>query len=241
MSATVYSTELARYTETGFQEVEGWLGQGEVQLTESFDRFQKKLDIAGDVCEIGVHHGRYFILLYLLRRPTERAFAIDLFENQELNIDGSGAGSLAELTKNIEIHCSDRRSYVPLKLDSLSVSANDFDRHTSNGRFRLFSIDGGHTPVHTSHDLGLAETTLAPGGIVMLDDVFNREWPGVFEGWARYMLLNCATTLAPVVIGGNKVFLTTASYHQKYLDALETSGLQILRRTKVFSWPVLIM
>jgi hypothetical protein len=55
----------------------------------------------GSVGEVGVHHGRLFILLYLLAEPDERAFAIDIFDEQHLNEDHSGQGDRKVFEENL--------------------------------------------------------------------------------------------------------------------------------------------
>ena len=74
-----------------FEEIEGW-GVDEllIRVICQLDYFQKKWAIKGSMIEIGVHHGRTFVLLDLLKRNEEFSLAIDLFENmQELNLDQS--------------------------------------------------------------------------------------------------------------------------------------------------------
>ena len=60
------------------------------------------LRITGSLGEIGVHHGKLFILLYLMLSCGEKAFAVDVFDQQHLNVDGSGHGNLTTFRKNIE-------------------------------------------------------------------------------------------------------------------------------------------
>jgi hypothetical protein len=60
----------------------------------------------------------------------------------------------------------------------------------------------------------LAEATLASGGIVIADDVFNEYWPGVATGTLRY--LNDGAKLVPFLIGFNKVFFTHAEFSEFY-------------------------
>ena len=76
-----------------------------VALTER----QRSLGIGGGAAEIGVHHGKLFILLYLLCQASEKAVAIDLFEDQHLNIDHSGSGDLAKFRGNLERHADSTR------------------------------------------------------------------------------------------------------------------------------------
>ena len=72
----------------------------------------------------------------------------------------------------------------------------------AEGPVRLFSVDGGHTEEIVATDMRTAEQALVPGGIVVADDVFNAEWPGVSVGTLRY--LDAGGTLVPFAIGFNK-------------------------------------
>ena len=55
-------------------------------------------------------------------------------------------------------------------------------RNLARGGIRLFNVDGGHTEWIVFSDMSLAEATMAVGGIVIADDVFNQDWPGVSIG-----------------------------------------------------------
>src|SRR5277367_6047361 len=67
---------LEHYYSTGRLGVQGWLSAGACRMITSVDRVQKRLDVKGNVAEIGVHHGRLFILLVLLCREGETGLAI---------------------------------------------------------------------------------------------------------------------------------------------------------------------
>ena len=56
-------------------------------------RFQEQLEIHGDLSEIGVFAGRYFILIHLLSRTTENVIAIDVFDDFSKNFDLSGGAT----------------------------------------------------------------------------------------------------------------------------------------------------
>ena len=50
-------------------------------------------------------------------------------------------------------------------------------------KFRLFSVDGGHTRELTVNDLTVAASHLEEGGIIILDDITNLAWPQVIDGF----------------------------------------------------------
>src|ERR1700681_1499001 len=65
-----------------YRAVPGWLSEGATSALIAFGQWQQENDCLGDVAEIGVHHGKLFILLANLRRQDERAFAVDIFDDQ---------------------------------------------------------------------------------------------------------------------------------------------------------------
>ena len=160
--------------------VKGWLFPGAIQAIVDLSEVQRKAGISGGVAEIGVHHGRLFILLYLLGVTGEPAVAIDLFSQQELNIDHSGAGDLERFKKNLKRH-ADTNRLILYEGDSTKLDPRQLV-DLGGGQLRLISIDGGHTAEITSHDLYVSEGALAQGGVIILDDCFNDTWPGVVEG-----------------------------------------------------------
>jgi hypothetical protein len=48
------------------------------------------LSVFGAVGEIGVHHGKFFMPIAGYALQEESAVALDLFEDQSQNFDGSG-------------------------------------------------------------------------------------------------------------------------------------------------------
>jgi hypothetical protein len=74
---------------------------------------------------------------------------------------------------------------------------------------------------HAFNDLSLAQEILAPGGIVALDDFMRTFWPGVTEGFYRFMAKQ-NRRLRPFFYFQNKLFLTTISEHQWQLAEIRT-------------------
>ena len=59
------------------------MSRGAIELICRLGEAQREMGLAGHIAEIGVHHGRSFILLALLARASEKAVAIDVFEQQK--------------------------------------------------------------------------------------------------------------------------------------------------------------
>jgi hypothetical protein len=223
---------LARYLiDNGFEKVSGWLNSGAALATFLLSDWQVRAGITGHVAEIGVHHGKYFILLALLRQPSEMAVAIDVFGDQALNVDSSGLGDYDIFVANISRHVGGSQDVLVHQSDSLMLHGRDLlapglpPRLAESGQgFRIFSVDGCHTAKHTASDIAVAFDVLAPGGIVVVDDFYNAHWPGVQEGVHRLMAQR--PDIAMFAYGNNKAFLTRAADHERYhtLFAREFTG-----------------
>lgn len=207
--------------------VQGWVTEGALSAITMLSAAQRVLGCNGHVCEIGVHHGRYAIALSLLRRADEKTVAIDVFEDQALNVDQSGKGDFGIFTQNTDKWLGGQRLEI-IKGDSLRVTPQQvMDR--AGGPIRLFSVDGSHTTQHTLNDMRIAEQCVAPGGIVIVDDFFNPAWPGVPE--AIFLYLNepdHPRKLVPIGYGDNKFYLTTPERADPLMEVFKTA---ILPRT----------
>jgi Methyltransferase domain len=233
-------TALPAYVQRGHKAVGGWLDPSAIDIIATISRQQAKLGVSGGVSEIGIHHGRLFILLHLLRQGSERSAAYDLFEMQDENIDASGLGDKAIFLDNLRRYGGDTERIVVKSRNSLDMTAAEVLADV--GPVRLFSVDGGHTADITASDLALAEGSLCPGGIVILDDYFNEAWPGVSEGAARY-LGGGNSKLVPVAIGGNKFILTNstelAATYREALRALPDG--YVVKDQIAFEAPVIVV
>jgi hypothetical protein len=196
------------YLKRGYSRVGGWLFPYSAKFIDSLIELQLEAGVRGSVGEIGVHHGKLFILLALGRRADEAAFAIDVFGDQHLNRDDSGSGDREIFLSNARRWLgSDSERLNVLQRSSLEVRPADILER--NGPVRLASIDGGHTEDCVINDLMLVQSVLAPKGVVILDDHFNEFWPEVSSGVARY-LLDPAARLRPFAITPNKTYFTAA-------------------------------
>jgi hypothetical protein len=196
------------------------------KMIATLSAVQEAQHIGGNVAEIGVHHGKQFIVLYLLARGEERAVAVDLFANQALNIDHSGAGDLDKFRANLARHAdADMRRLVVHEGDSNALDGPTLKR-LAGGAYRLISIDGDHSAKTTAHDLAIAVEALAPGGVIILDDYFNEMWPGVSEGVHRYF--REPRGILPFATGANKMLFCAPSAMPLYVDSLRTIATKTL-------------
>ena len=199
--------------------VDGWLDPLAARVTDYLLRYQSARGLVGDVCEIGVYHGRYFLVLLGALVADERGVALDLFGAQPPTIGGSAEGDLAIFESNLRHWAPDRR-VVTLQADSRNVTPESLGEVRP---FRFISVDGSHDHDTVVSDLALAADTIMPGGLVALDDwrpEGNPQWPEVIDGEVTFQMAHPDTLLHVGAIP-NKLLLPTnrhwAEDYQKIL------------------------
>lgn len=199
------------------------------------------------VAEIGVRDGRFFIGIMKCLSQGSSGLAIDLFEDQQHNIDGSGwrpPSHGVPFHRNVEETLGDKYTVKFRKGDSLNLSISDVvDISYGHGPFDIFSIDGGHEAEHLTNDLTIAELTIHHSGLVLLDDYYNPNFPGVHEGFSAYMTQK--RKMVPIAFSAGKLYLCTKSYYGRYNKALRSSFTEInavadyAKWTRMFGYDVL--
>ena len=212
-----------KFLSEGFKAVPGWV----VADLPEFLRLLKDVEWnkEGGVAELGVYMGRFFLLLRAMLDTAEPSYGIDIFEDQALNLDFSGTNKARQDVFQTYIDKYDAfggEGIQIIKGDSTSSKTQaELAEAIPEGSIRFFSIDGGHTKIHTLNDLKIAEKYVADAGVVILDDILHPHWLGVMDGLVQY--LSDFPTLVPFAVGHNKMFLCKFSYHQKYLEIAQKS------------------
>jgi hypothetical protein len=189
--------------------------------------------VTGSAVEIGVFAGKLFTLLHLLLHDDELSLAIDLFGDQDRNVDRSGYGSeLDRFLATVERHVGSTERVRTIAGSSLDVRPADV--LDAVGPARLFSVDGGHTTSITAHDLAVADGALADEGVVMLDDAFNAKYPGVSDGFHSYVC-RPDTSLRPFAVAVNKLFLCRPQHVDRYRDELARRASDMVDREEVLT------
>jgi hypothetical protein len=207
---------LDAYASGAYRSVEGWgVDDDLIPLFLALDEAQYSAGIVGNLLEIGVHHGRSFILLALMARPGERSFAVDLFEDQDRNLDQSGRGDSSAFEWNLRLHAHGA-DVETIAGDSLFLDMGA--RGITSLRFA--HIDGAHYVDAVVSDLMKVQQAVVPGGVVIVDDFMHSGFPGANEGCHRYLSMATPRLLVPFGVGKNKLFLTTHSHRTQWLSAL---------------------
>jgi hypothetical protein len=219
---------LQSYLDHGLRNVSGWLDKRSARIIAALGEYQSAEGIRGALGEIGVHHGKLFILLDLMRSADETSFAIDLFDDQELNVDQSGLGDYSRLLHNLETFSGGMNGVEILKKNSMELKASEI--LALCGPARMFSVDGGHTAACASNDVGLSEQATIDEGIVVVDDYFNPLWPDVSIGVSQHIFQG-GSQLRPFAISPNKLYLARSPCHGCYRAVLRDCARRYFLKT----------
>ena len=204
-------------------DVEGWFGAHRT-VDVLLDAIVA-VGVRGAIAEIGVFHGKSFIHMakHLQAGILEPAVALDVFDQQEKNLDQAGKGDCHIFTANMNRKLEpDLLSMISVRNgSSLETTADDIRRFTKQRPVAFFSVDACHTFHCTLNDLELARETLHPSGIIMVDDVFNPGWPGVMLAVGHFLSIH-RDVYAPFAFGRNKYYIARVGAAARYLNALES-------------------
>jgi hypothetical protein len=200
------------------RKIAGWFSKEAAQLLALLNEVQKKNQLHGDIFEIGVHHGKSALFLHRFLSNDEKMQVCDLFEDQKSNTSVSGMGDKAIFLQNIARILGKSPIQIHEKL------SGELTVEEIGSSYRMFHIDGGHSFEEALADLTLASRAIHPYGIIILDDPFRSEWPGVTE--AALEFLKQSPGFSPLAIGFNKLLLVRNQYHALYSQALDSVALR---------------
>lgn len=209
------------YLQTQFPDIDGWCTAHLWQTIQPLYRDMVQRGPVGPVAEIGVYHGKFFLGLVKTVASPAQNHAIDVFDRQALNLDGSGAGSLDRFRQALRDCEVDEAAVEIVCADSMALTRTWVaEVEAKTGGFSFFSIDGCHRVEHTVNDLEIACALTRPSGIIFVDDYYNPSWPGVHEGVARWYFSR-PRRFVPLLFSCNKLYLCHLSHHAHYLACVD--------------------
>ncbi|MEJ7832844.1 MAG: hypothetical protein WKF79_08030 [Nocardioides sp.] len=122
MSDHAVLERLRAYREHGLPRVQGWFDEESADVIGLLLAHQLDLGVRGNVAEIGVHHGKSFLLLANGARDDEQAVAVDVFGDQEKNHDRSGRGDRTVFEANIAAWAPAAQTHL-VQCSSLELAA----------------------------------------------------------------------------------------------------------------------
>ena len=209
-----------KYIRKGLNKVAGWFYRLDAEIFALITEYQNQHALDGSVAEIGLHHGKSFIALCLSLHHGQKAYGIDLFEQQSLNLDRSGEGDRPAVEQNLLAAGVDLSAIILDARPSTCVRPDEILSHV--GPVRFFSIDGGHQREVVHSDLQLAAETLTEHGVIALDDFLRPEWPDVSAGYFAWFETS-PRGIVPFAFGLNKLYLCRRDWVGPYQQVLRSS------------------
>jgi len=218
-----------RYLATGYAAVPGMSSRFAAAVCCGLLRLQSEMGIVGPIAEIGPFEGRFFIALAHALRAGEVALGIDLFDWPD-----------SQVLDRFEANCArhgiapDRR--IAWKADSRKMTPAELLGTLGGRRPRFFHIDGEHSRAALTADLELATATLAPEGVIALDDMLHPGYPTLMVAVHEYLQRHpemCVLCIIDreTVVAATKFLLCRAEWFKRYEERL-------LEAYKANVWPL---
>jgi len=170
----------------------------------------QQIGTPGDLFEIGVWRGRSASVLANYRKGDEKLYLCDLHLDE------------TAVRKSIRSTGIEPANLVPLSGPSADLPAK-LDLRAMHHTVRWFHIDGEHTGTTVYHELEIANQTVNPDGIVVIDDFFSSRYPANTTEAVRYMEKN-PFHFRLLAVGFNKGYLCRPASLPRYMDFM-ASGL----------------
>ena len=173
----------ARALLPGIRRINGWFSEEAAMMFALVDALQRRAGLRGDLFEIGAHHGKSAVMLAAMADAGSESLEVcDLFGGQHANVSQSGAGDRRTFEANLRRHVRPLPAVRVFEVNSKELTPREVRRS-----IRFFHIDGGHNGDEALSDMELAAATLVDNGVIVVDDAFRADWPGVTEGIVRFL------------------------------------------------------
>lgn len=201
------------YINEGSNAIAGWFSRIDMVMMAAAGVAQDQLGVRGDMLEVGVFNGKSLILLTHLARAGENVVGLDYFDDDTLECTQKNMVSWGADTANIKL----------VKTNSLDVTVERLQTIIGNGKSRIIHIDGGHEYYEVMHDLCLFAPAMHDKGLLIMDDVHDREYPGLNLAIEIFRSnTEVGEGLEPLMIGQNKLVFCNREHVGAYLSMLVT-------------------
>jgi hypothetical protein len=145
-----------------------------------------------------------------------------------------------EVKDRFEANCAkhgvgpDRR--LTWKVDSRATTPAEVRARLGGGDVRMFHIDGDHSRKALTADLELATSVIAPGGLIVLDDMLHPGYPTLMVAVQQYLERHPEMTVLAIIdretiVAATKFVLCRADWFKRYEDVM-------LEAFKPWIWPL---
>ena len=216
------------YLEHGYHQVLGMSSRFAAAVCCRLMGLQHDLGVTGHVAEIGTFEGRFFIALAHCLEAGERALGMDVFSWPD-------EGVKDRFEANCARHGIAPERRVTWKADSAITTPAEL-LAKAGGPVRMFHIDGDHARASLTRDLELATATIAPGGLIVLDDMLHPGYPTLMVAVQQYLerhpeMVVLAVIDRETIVAATKFVLCRADWFKRY----ELPMVQIFKEQ---TWPL---
>ena len=194
------------------KEIEGWFFPADMLSFWMLGGIQGGLGIRGDVCEVGVYHGKSLVLLSNMLSENEIAHGYDIFPD-----------NTREKTEEALLKFGRPEKTWLYSGDTSTISRDMLDDQVGKG-VRLLHIDAGHEYHEVYHQLITFSPYVAHGGIIIMDDYQDREFPGIEAAVLDFSEIDRPRRFVPFYASGNKMFLCEPHFSYNYQSRLIEQG-----------------
>lgn len=187
--------------------ISGWYAHEDINpIIHRIHLFHQNINLFGDICEIGVYHGKFFLAMCCLKQKGEVCLAIDSFgtNNSTDWMYGDGDSNKRAFENNYKKLFGETQNYILIQKQSAQITASEIMDHLKN-KIRFFSIDGNHTLDGAYNDLNLSKNLISQYGTIIVDDYTNPSWPEVKQAVDEFLSNNL--DIGILKIYANKIFL----------------------------------
>ena len=205
------SEKIQEYFTTHINSLDGWFYPIDALLFAYISEIQEQCSFYGNLCEVGVFKGKSLSFLCLMANELEKVYGIDLY-------DGS---DYSDTLKTIFTVTGDEKSAVLIQENSLNITFDELVK-IIGAPLRFLHIDAGHLFEEVLSDLEKFSQLMSPIGVVVLDDYYDRAYPGICAAVHSFLINDNFTNFVPFAIGANKIYLCNPSLANHYQRQLIT-------------------
>lgn len=194
--------------------VPGWFTLTDHEMFVAINSIQEKFAISGNLLEIGTFCGKSGALLSLLASPQETVSLLDLFDDVKfegiLDTPDYRKMKMANVRKTLD--------KFGLRYKLVAGNSLEITQLIPVTPHRIIHIDGSHQYEVVKMDLLNALKYLADGGVIVVDDYRNFQYPGVGRAFWEFVQSNemhliCSTP--------TKAYITSTNLSLAYKEELK--------------------
>jgi hypothetical protein len=194
-------------------EVKGWFYDHDLITFWLIDFIQKEAGWRGDLCELGIYQGKSAIALGTMARPDERLLCFDVFHEVPQPV----------VEANIHRFCPDLNGrLVCIQRDLMALRTPPPEVESNSLRF--LHLDAVHDHPSVLNDLRNFFLLLTPEAVIVLDDCFDPDWPGVPTAMTEFCLSDMGRHIRPFAASRSKMYLCARPYVEIYQRCIVASG-----------------